>query len=81
MLFAGSDDGVYRIEGLRTPSETHVTKVLDADQVFRLREFEGLEGIFATSESGLFYSVEGTEWTHLPLPEDQVYAITTTQSA
>ncbi|WP_227353634.1 WD40/YVTN/BNR-like repeat-containing protein [Haladaptatus salinisoli] len=75
MLFAGSDDGVYRIDGVRERGETTAEKVLDAERVFRIRQFDALEGLFATSKSGLYHSSDGSEWTALPLPEERAYAV------
>lgn len=56
MLFAGSDDGIYNIAGVRERGETAVEKVLDAEPVFRVCQFDPLEGLFATSKSGLYHS-------------------------
>ncbi len=74
MLFAGSDDGVYRVEGVRA-GETSVERVLAADRVYRVRQFEGVPGLLATAESGLYHSPDGREWTELAVPEDRVYAV------
>ncbi len=76
MLIAGSDDGVYRIAGIRDSDETIVEKVLDAEQVFRVRQFDALDGLFVAAKSGLYHSPDGDEWTELSLPEEQVYAVT-----
>lgn len=84
MLIAGSDDGVYRLpDGTESgePDRTaEVERVLEAEQVYRLRQFDGLEGLFATAESGLYYSPDGVEWTECSLPEEQVYAIAASPS-
>jgi photosystem II stability/assembly factor-like uncharacterized protein len=71
-LIAGSDDGVYRFENVGETAE----KVLDTGQVFRIRQFPGLDGLFVTSESGLYHSRDGQAWTELPVPETEVYAVT-----
>ncbi|MFC7132234.1 MULTISPECIES: WD40/YVTN/BNR-like repeat-containing protein [Salinibaculum] len=76
MLYAGSDDGVYRIAGVPEPGETTAEKVLDAEQVYRVAVFDGIDGFFATSESGLYHSPDGDDWQRLPVPEEQVYAVT-----
>jgi hypothetical protein len=76
MLYAGSDDGVYRVADVTEPGETRAEKVLDAEQAYRIKSFDGIDGIFATSESGLFYSPDGDDWQRLPVPEEQVYAVT-----
>lgn len=80
MLFAGTDDGVYRITGVREPGETSAEKVLDAEQVYRVCQFDAVDGLFVTAESGLYYSPDGDDWTALSLPEEQVYAVTAAPS-
>jgi hypothetical protein len=81
MLFAGSDDGVYRITGVEESGETSAEKVLDAEQVYRVCQFDAVDGLFVTAESGLYYSPDGNGWTALSLPEEQVYAVTAAPSA
>jgi len=76
MLYAGTDDGVYRIAGVPDPGETTAEKGLDAEQVYRVESFDDIDGIFATSESGLYHSPDGDDWQRLPVPEEQVYAVT-----
>lgn len=69
MLYAGSDDGVYRVEGLPGgPTET--TRVLESDRVFRVRRLEGLPGVFAATASTLYHSPDGETWTDLRVPTD-----------
>lgn len=80
MLIAGAPDGIYRVDGVREPGETTAEKVLAADDVFRVRQFDGLEGLFATAKSGLYHSVDGTEWRALPFPQQQAYALTASPS-
>lgn len=75
MLYAGSDDGVYRLAGLREGTETQPEKVLDAEQVFRLRRFDGVPGVFATAEDGLYHTFDGAGWNAVPHPREQVYAV------
>ena len=75
MLFAGSDDGVYRVDGVHEPDNVNAEKVLDAEQVFRIHQFDAVEGLFVTAESGLYHSNDGSAWTTLSLPEEQVYAV------
>lgn len=74
MLYAGSTDGVYRLAGLDDPGQAE--QVLDAGQAYRLRSFAGVEGLFATATDGLYHSLDGTEWTAVPHPREQVYAVT-----
>ncbi|WP_159903890.1 WD40/YVTN/BNR-like repeat-containing protein [Salinirussus salinus] len=76
MLYAGSDDGVYRIAGVPGPDETTAERVLEAEDVYRVERYDPLEGLFATAESGLYYSPAGDDWLRLPVPEEQVYAVT-----
>lgn len=80
MLLAGTTDGVYQITGLHESGTPTVEKVLAATEVFRLRQFDAVDGLFATAESGLYYSSDGREWTALSLPEDHVYAVTASPS-
>jgi hypothetical protein len=75
MLIAGSDDGVYRISGLLESGGTTAEKLLDADRVFRVKQFDGLDGLFVAAKSGLYYSPDGDEWTTLPVPDEEVYVV------
>ena len=75
MLFAGSDDGVYRVAGVDGPADTTAERVLDAGRVYRVQEVDGPDGLFAAAESGLYHSPDGTEWTAVPLPTDNSYAV------
>jgi hypothetical protein len=80
MLVAGSTDGIYRIKGINAPTPIETTKLYDTGEVFRICQFEAIEGLFATADSGLYYSEDGAEWTALPLPEERVYAVTASPS-
>lgn len=80
MLYAGSDDGVYRIEGIDKPGEVTTEQVLESGRVYRVRRFDGLEGLFAASESGLYHSANGTAWRELCVPEEQVYSVVASPS-
>lgn len=80
MLFAGSDDGVYRVSGVTEPGDVTSEKVLDAEDVFHVDQFEGLEGLFVAAKSGLYHSPDGSEWTGFSLPERKVYAVAATPS-
>jgi hypothetical protein len=75
MLIAGSEDGIYQLTGIDDPGETSVRNVLDPGSVRRVRTFDAFEGVFAATETGLYHSTDGTEWTELGVPRDQVYAV------
>lgn len=75
MLLAGTGDGVYRVSGLDEDAEANVETVLDAPRVERLRQFDAIEGVFAATKTGLYYSLDGTEWTELGFSERPVYAV------
>ncbi len=74
MLLIGSDDGVYRMTDL-DESDPSVTRVHETGRVRRVREFDGLAGVFAATETGLYHSLEGETWTHLDGPRENVYAV------
>lgn len=76
MLFAGSDDGVYRVRDLFGKADPTGEQVLDTDRVFRVKQLHGVDGLFAATDGGLFYSQTGERWRRLPVPEEQVYAVT-----
>ncbi|WP_158059263.1 WD40/YVTN/BNR-like repeat-containing protein [Halorussus halophilus] len=75
MLVAGSDDGVYQLRGVLESGKTTAEKVLDAGRVMRVRQFDAVDGLFVTSETGLYHSHHGDEWTNLAVPEEHVYAV------
>ena len=75
MLVAGTGDGAYRVTGVEEPGETTAERVLDVPRVERVRQFDSVEGLFAATKAGLFYSLDGTEWTNLQVPEEIVYAV------
>ncbi|MFC6725406.1 WD40 repeat domain-containing protein, partial [Halobium palmae] len=64
MLYAGTYDGVYRTDGVDV-DESDWECVLDGDRVMRVEAFAGVEGLFAATESGLYRSPDGEEWTDL----------------
>jgi hypothetical protein len=74
MLIAGTDDGVYRLDGI-DEEDTTVRKVLDATGVMRLRTFDAFDGVFAATAGGLFHSPDGESWTDLSVPETAVYTV------
>ncbi|NHN58676.1 MULTISPECIES: glycosyl hydrolase [Halorussus] len=73
MLLAGTYDGVYRAEGSEFDS---AERVLDAGRVMRVRRFDGWEGAFATTKTGLYRSTDGgSSWTDLGVPREEVYSV------
>lgn len=79
MLLAGSDDGVYRLQDIGDPEAT-AERVLETDRVYRLRQFDGLDGLLAASVSGLYHTADGRDWHRLGVPEDEVYAVAASPS-
>ena len=75
MLLAGSDDGLYRIDGVTGDPDPTVEKTLDAGPVQRVRRFDGVPGVFAATRSGLFHSPAGGDWEDLGVPAEHVYAV------
>ena len=80
MLIAGCADGVYGVTDIFGSNECGVEKVLEAEEVYRVRQFESVDGLFVTAESGLYYSPDGIDWTELSVPDGQVYAVTASPS-
>ncbi|MGB9965749.1 WD40 repeat domain-containing protein [Halobacterium sp. CBA1126] len=76
MLLAGADKGVYRVSGVTDPGDITVRKVLDAPRAERVRHFDAVDGVFAATETGLYYSANGRDWADLHVPEDTVWAVT-----
>lgn len=74
MFIIGSDDGIYRLDSF-AGTEATATKACATGRVWRIRAFQGQKGVFATTESGLYHSVNGDEWTDLGVPQEQVYAV------
>ncbi|MFB6221864.1 MAG: WD40/YVTN/BNR-like repeat-containing protein, partial [Halolamina sp.] len=75
MLFAGTDDGIYRLSGIEDGDDTTVQKIHDGGEVMRLRRFDAYDGVFAATESGLYHSLDGEDWTNLNVPEEKVYSV------
>ncbi len=72
-LLAGTDDGVFRTS-VETTNDAE--QVLDAGRVMRIRQFDGLDGIFAASKTGLYRSRDGGDsWTNLGVPREEVYSV------
>lgn len=75
MLIAGTHDGVYHVSGIDNGTEFDSEKVLDTDTVMRVRRVDGLNGVFAATKSGLYYSLDGDGWTDLTVPQEEVYSV------
>lgn len=75
MLYAGSDDGVYRVPGVEGATAASASRVLQSDRVYRLRTFDGVGGLFAATDSGLYHTADGDEWSRVPHPRERVYAV------
>jgi hypothetical protein len=76
MLIAGTEDGAYQVTGVTDASDTEVLKTLDTPRVERVRQFDAVDGVFAGTEAGLYYSANGRDWIDLYVPEDTVWAVT-----
>jgi len=75
MLYAGSDDGVYRVESLGGADHSG-TQVLESDRAYRVRSLDRLPGLFAATASALFHSPAGERWTDLGVPtEHEINAV------
>jgi hypothetical protein len=48
--------------------------------MFRVRQFDELDGLFVAAKSGLYYSPDGNGWTTLPVPDEEVYSVTADSS-
>lgn len=76
MLVIGTGDGAYRIPALGADVTPDVQKVLDTPRVERVRRFDAVDGVFAATGSGLYYSAVGTNWRDLGVPVETVWAVT-----
>ncbi|NHN43353.1 glycosyl hydrolase [Halorubellus sp. JP-L1] len=80
MLYVGSDDGAYRLAGVRDANgdDTATTEqVLESGAVMRLRRLDdvGSGGLFAATATGLYHSPTGEEWVDLGAPGEAAYAV------
>lgn len=73
MLYAGTDDGVYRLPDIDGSSEP--THVLESGRVMRVHDFDRVDGIFAAAENGLYHTPNGDDWDRLSSPRKKVYAV------
>lgn len=80
MLIAGTGDGAYRATGVTETGDTAVQRILDTPRVERVRQFDAVDGVFAATEAGLYYSGDGREWVDLHVPTDPVWAVTVAPS-
>lgn len=71
-VLIGTRDGLYRAESV--PFEG-AEQVLDCGQAPRVRTFDGVDGAFVTSRSGLYRSADGDEWTPLDVPGEEVWEV------
>lgn len=71
-LLIGTRDGLYRAASV--PFDD-AELVLDAGHVPRIRRFDGVDGVFATSKSGLYHSLDGETWTPLDVPTGEVWEV------
>ena len=74
-MYVGSDDGVYRVP----PDGGTSQLVLATGRVMRLERFDGAEGLFAATQTGLYRRTDNG-WTDLAVPREQVYAVGATQT-
>ena len=73
MLLAGTYDGVFRADG---PRFEDAERVLDSDRAMRVRRFDGWDGAFAATKSGLYRTTDGGDsWTDLGVPCEEVYSV------
>ena len=72
VVFIGTREGVYRAPAARFDG---AERVLDAERVLRVRSFEGVRGVLAATQSGLFHSRSGDAWTDLGVPLSEVYSV------
>lgn len=80
MLLAGTADGVYRISGPNTGETFESEQVLETDRAMRIRTFASVAGAFAATKSGLYHSLDGTEWVDLGVPREEVYSVAASPS-
>lgn len=71
-LLIGTRDGLYR--AISTPFE-EAEKVLDCGMVPRIKSFDGYDGVFAATRSGLYRSDTGVEWSQIDVPHEEVWDI------
>ena len=72
-LLAGTYEGLYRTDGPRFDA---AERVLDSGRVLRVRRFDGFDGVFAATKSGLYRSTDGgRSWTDLGVAREEVYSV------
>ncbi len=77
MLLAGTTDGVYRVSDTDTFESE---RVLETDRAMRVRTFDSVAGAFAATKSGLYHSLDGTDWVDLGVPREEVYSVAVNSS-
>lgn len=80
MLVAGTGDGAYRVTGVTNARNTRVQKVLDLPRVERVYQSDAVDGVFAATGAGLYYSADGRDWVDLHVPKDPVWAVAVSPS-
>lgn len=71
-LLLGTRDGLYRVT--ETPFE-EPERVLDCGMVPRIESFDGVDGTFVASRSGLYRSADGEEWARIDVPTEEVWDV------
>lgn len=70
-LLIGTNDGVFRVGGI--PFDD-AERVLDCGRVLRVRRFDGVDGAFVTSHTGLYWFRDEHGWENLAVPQTEVYS-------
>jgi hypothetical protein len=76
MVIIGTSEGAYRLPDPTSREAEDVEKVLDTPRVERVRRFNAVDGVFAATTTGLYYSATGATWQNLGVPTETVWAVT-----
>ncbi|MFB6142758.1 MAG: WD40/YVTN/BNR-like repeat-containing protein [Halorientalis sp.] len=71
-LLIGTRGGLYRATD--APFE-QAELVLDCGMVPRIKSFDGYDGVFSATRSGLYRSPDGVDWTEVPVPQEEVWDV------
>ncbi|MDZ5810811.1 hypothetical protein U4E84_05560 [Halorubrum sp. AD140] len=74
MLLVGSDDGVHAVTDIQS-SNPDVAQVQEGGQVMRVETVDAVDGVLAATTTGLYYSLDGSEWIDLDVPAGEVYSV------